>query len=129
MNTPHDPSDESLRDLLRETEQAREKHAPPFQRIWRAATTPRETKAVECWHRRLALALTVAAVLVLVTAVFWWSRPATDVLAWDAQLAAFEEDLDMLPLPDAAPEPAAWELPTDFLLAGADDNQSSRINR
>lgn len=129
MNTPHDPSDEPLRDLLREMEQAREKHAPPFQRMWRAATTPRETKEVERWLGRPAQALAVAAALVLAAAVFWWSRPVTNAPVWEAQLVAFEEELDMLPLPDTAPEPEAWELPTDFLLAGADDQNSNRIHR
>lgn len=129
MNTPHDPSDEPLRDLLREMAQAREKHAPPFQRIWRAATTPRETEAVERWHWRPAQAL-VAAVLLLAAAVFWWSQPVTDAPAWEAQLAAFATELAALPAPSAAPEPEAWELPTDFLLAGTDDDQNSnRIHR
>ena len=128
MNTPPDPSDEPLRDLLREMAQAREKHAPPFQRIWRAATTPRETKEVERWHGRPAQAL-VAAALVLAAAVFWWSRSATDVPAWEAQLAEFENELEALPAPPAAPEPEAWDLPTDFLLAGTDDQNSNRIHR
>jgi hypothetical protein len=129
MNTPHDPSDEPLRELLREMEQAREKHAPPFQRIWRAATTPRNSKAVERWHWRPALALTAAAMVALVAAGVWWGTGDREE-SWDAQLAAFEEELDMLPLPEAAPEPEAWDLPTDFLLAGTDnDRNPNRISR
>ena len=66
---------------------------------------PRETNARPLWSPPRFAAL--AAVLMLATAVFWWSRSAP-----------------------AAPETEAWDLPTDFLLAGSDDDQNSnRIHR
>lgn len=129
MSTRHDPSDESLRTLLRAMEHERERLAPPFQRVWhraRRAVEHRETcsGAACAWPRFAAL----AGMLMLASAFLWWNRSSTDAPEWEAQLAVFEEELDMLPLPDAAPEVGAWELPTDFLLAGADDNKPNPIH-
>lgn len=130
MKTQHDPSDESLRALLREMEREREKHAPPFQRVWqhaRRTVTAGTVSARPLWGRPQIAAL--AATLILAAAVFWWSRPATDVPAWAAQLAAFEDELESLPALPTGPEPATWDLPTDFLLARTDDENSNRIRR
>jgi hypothetical protein len=107
-----------------------ERHAAPdFERVWQRAERVAARPVATDGGMRLRLRFAVVAAMVaLIAAGLWWGT-SDRVESWDVQLAAFEEDLDMLPLPDAAPEPAAWELPTDFLLAGADDNQSSRINR
>jgi hypothetical protein len=129
MNARHDPSDESLRTLLRAMEQERERLAPPFQRVWqraRRAAEQGETNAgAACaWPRFAAL----AGILTLAAAFLWWNRSYTDAPEWEAQLAVFEEELDMLPLPNTAPEIGVWELPTDFLLAGADDKNPNPIH-
>ncbi|MEZ5384952.1 MAG: hypothetical protein R3F13_05500 [Prosthecobacter sp.] len=103
---------------------------PDFERVWRraerVATQPDTAASLARWRPRLA----VVGVLVLFAAgVHWSTRERAE--SWDEQFAAFEEELDMLPLPDAEPtmEPGALELPTDFLLAGVDDNNSDRIRR
>lgn len=129
MSTRRDPSDESLRTLLRAMEHERERLAPPFQRVWQRARRDaghgeKPAGAAWAWPRFAAL----AGIAMLAAAFLWWNRSSTDAPEWEAQLAVFEEELDMLPLPDTAPEIGVWELPTDFLLAGADDNKPNPIH-
>lgn len=116
-----------------DTWSAQERDATPdFERVWRraerAVAQPHTAASAVRWWPRLAAAGVVALAL-LAAGVHWNTRERT--ASWDERFAAFEEELDMLPLPDAEPvaEPGAFELPTDFLLASADGTKSDPINR
>ena len=126
MNDEHDSDLQRRIAAWREEEKAR---TPDYERVWQRA----ERAAVEqnatigkarLWPRFAAAA---AAVVTLAAAGIWWTGRDRDE-SWDAQLAAFESELNALPAPATAPEPPDWESPTDFLLAGTDDD-SNRINR
>jgi hypothetical protein len=108
-----------------------ERHAAPdFERVWQRAERVAARPVATDGGMRLRLRFAaVAAMVALIAAGVWWGTSDRDE-SWDAQLAAFEEELDMLPLPEAAPEPREAALPTDFLLAGTgDDKNSNRISR
>lgn len=106
-----------------------ERHAAPdFGRVWRRAERVVARPVATDGGMRLRFAA-VAAMVALIVAGVWWVTSDREE-SWDAQLAAFEEELDMLPLSEAAPESREAALPTDFLLAGTDnDRNSKRISR
>lgn len=124
-NRPHDDEQELRRRF--EAWRGRESgHAPEFQRVWAraeraASSAPRRNPAAA-----LRFVLGGAAMVAVVAGVWFAARPergpgvnmAAGVEEWHAQLAALENEL-------AAPAPAGWAAPTDYLLATTGDNENS----